>query len=86
MGLASIRRRVERIERALRVPVTAPDAAARAVLVTFLTLVASDDGAWAEWTALSGGGAESAKSDPAMFRGLAAWVGAAETATSGAER
>lgn len=57
MGLASIRSRVKRIERSLRVPVSAANSAARAKMLSLLTLLANDERAWSEWMVLSGGGA-----------------------------
>ena len=57
MGLASIKSRVQRIERALRAPVSAANSAARTKMLSLLTRLANDDWAWSEWIALSGGGA-----------------------------
>ena len=84
MGLASIRNRVRRIERSLRAPVTATDAAAaRAKMLSLLTLLANDERVWADWIALSGGGAAV---DMTLAGRIAARINAASTAETVAGR
>lgn len=88
MGLASIRNRVQRIERSLRVPVALADATARAQMVSMLTLLAGDDAAWREWMALSGGGtgASGCADDVARFVPLAQRVTALLAGGGSADR
>ena len=78
MGLASIRSRVKRIERALRVPASAADTRP---MIALLTLLAGDDGLWREWIALSAGGAAVGLS---LFSALAARINAADAADTAA--